>query len=77
MGYLLKAWLFKFGFLGLAFTFAFASCNNAETQSEQNAEDLQNEIEATTEEVADSLENVADSVRAEGEEVVDSLENVQ
>ncbi|MGO1596977.1 MAG: hypothetical protein ACTHZ1_12505 [Sphingobacterium sp.] len=69
--------LFKFGFLGLALTFGFASCNNAETQSEATADSLENAIDATTEQVADSLENVADSVRSTGDSIVDSLEDVQ
>ncbi len=69
--------LFKFGFLGLAFTIAFASCGGQQTQNEEATETLTEGIENTTENVADSLENVADSVRAEGDSIVDSLENVQ
>lgn len=69
--------LFKFGFLGLALTFAFTACNNPESQTEATDTSLENEIDATTEEVADSLESVADSVREAGDEAIDSLENVQ
>jgi len=69
--------LFKFGFLGLALTIAFASCGGQQTQNEEATETLTEGIENTTEQVADSLENVADSVRAEGDSIVDSLENVQ
>lgn len=70
--------LFKFGFLGLAFTIAFASCGGGQqTESEEATETLTEGIENTTEQIADSLENVADSVRAEGDSIVDSLEDVQ
>ncbi|MBD1433781.1 MULTISPECIES: hypothetical protein [Sphingobacterium] len=69
--------LFKFGFLGLALTIAFASCGGQQTQTEETADSLAEGIENQTEQVADSLENVADSVRAEGDSIADSLENVQ
>ena len=68
--------LFKFGFLGLALTIAFASCGG-QTQQEEATETLTEGIENQTEQVADSLENVADSVKAAGDSIVDSLENVQ
>lgn len=74
--------LFKFGFLGLAFTLVFASCGGEQNQSndatsEEATEALTEGIEETTDNIADSLENVADSVKAEGDSVVDSLEDVQ
>jgi hypothetical protein len=63
--------------LGLALTIAVASCNNAETKTEETADSLSNVVDSTTENVADSLENVADSVRATGDSIADSLKNVQ
>ncbi len=69
--------LFKFGFLGLALTVAFASCGGAETKTEEVADSLATEIENTTDSIADSLNNVADSITAAGEAAADSLQNVQ
>ncbi|SFS89031.1 hypothetical protein [Sphingobacterium wenxiniae] len=69
--------LFKFGFLGLALTVAFAACGGAETKTEETADSLANEIENTTDSIADSLNNVADSIKAEGDSIADSLKNVQ
>ncbi len=45
--------LFKFGFLGLALTIAFASCGGAETKTEQATDSLNTAV--------DSISNVADS----------------
>ena len=69
--------LFKFGFLGLALTIAFASCGGGETKTDATTDSLANEIENTTDSIADSLENVADSVKATGDSIADSLKNVQ
>jgi hypothetical protein len=64
-------------YLCTALTIAVASCNNAETKTEETADSLSNVVDSTTENVADSLENVADSVRATGDSIADSLKNVQ
>ncbi|WP_437922363.1 hypothetical protein [Sphingobacterium sp. LRF_L2] len=69
--------LFKFGFLGLALTIAFASCGGAETKTEENADSLANAVENTTDSIADSLNTVADSTKAAGDSIADSLKNVQ
>ncbi|TJZ54830.1 hypothetical protein FAZ15_15270 [Sphingobacterium olei] len=67
--------LFAFGFLALALT--VVSCGGAETKTDATTDSLANEVENATENVADSLENVADSVRSTGDSIADSLNNVQ
>src|SRR5690606_11545344 len=68
--------LFKFGFLGLALTIAFASCGGAETKTEQVADSLANQVEAYTDSIAYSINNVADSVKSTSDSIADSLNNV-
>ncbi len=60
--------VFKFAFLGLALTVAFASCNNAETKTEENVDSLNNAIENTV----DSANHVIDSIADSTQSVVDS-----
>ncbi|WP_033564175.1 hypothetical protein [Sphingobacterium sp. SYP-B4668] len=69
--------LFKFGFLGLALTLAFASCGNSTTKTEEAADSLADSISATTDSIADSLNNVADSLKATGDSIADSLKAVK
>lgn len=68
--------LFKFGFLGLALTFAVAACNNA-AQNEENTDSAADQIENQADAITENLEEVADSVQNEADSIVDSLENVQ
>lgn len=59
----------KFGFLGLAFSVAAAACNSTTSESEQNADSLQNEIEAQVESTTDSLDSL-------GGAAIDSLDSL-
>jgi len=61
---------FKFGFLALAMTVAFASCGGSQTKTEDAVEEASTEVDNT----AETLENVADSTTVSAGE---SLEDVQ
>ena len=62
--------LFKFGFLGLALTFAVAACNQpATTETEETTTDVIDEAAAAAN---DSI----DSAAAAANDAIDSVENV-
>lgn len=62
--------LFKFGFLGLALTFAIAACNQPATQEEET-----HDVEVITEEDAVIEADTTDTIAVE-EEVIEPQEEV-
>ena len=61
---------FKFGFLGLLFTVAFAACNsNTTSDAEQTGDSLMTEIEEQVEATTDSIDSM-------GEAALDSLDSL-
>lgn len=61
---------FKFGFLGLLFSVAFAACNTTTTsEAEQTGDSLITEIEEQVEATTDSIDSM-------GSEAIDSLDSL-
>lgn len=60
---------FKFGFLGLLFSVAFAACNTTTSESENTADSLATEIEAQVDSTIDSIDSLGDAA-------IDSLDSL-
>ncbi|MFB2117945.1 hypothetical protein [Parapedobacter sp. 2B3] len=60
---------FKFGFLGLLATVAFAACNTTTSESEETADSLATEIEAQVDATIDSIDSIGDAA-------IDSLDSL-
>lgn len=64
---------FKFGFLGLLVSVAFAACNSNTTSEEADA---QQSVDSLVTEMQQELDSAADSIDSIGEEVIDSLDSM-
>ncbi len=60
---------FKFGFLGLALSVAFAACNTTTSEGEETADSLSTEIEAQVDATTDSIDSIGDAA-------IDSLDSL-
>lgn len=61
--------VFKFGFLGLLFSVAFAACNTTTSESDNTADSLATEIEAQVDSTIDSIDSLGDAA-------IDSLDSL-